>query len=174
MNARQSAPRRRTLRLDSIDLLAADVDRLVSAQHAGHLEAHGNWTPAQIFEHLARFIEFSYEGFPFRASLPLRAVSHVMKWVAWKRFVDFALRPGFAVPKGASALLPDEWADFDVAAGRLRAALFRIKRGEPMRAASPFEGAITHDQWVYFHLRHAELHLSFLDLSAPAPQARPH
>lgn len=168
MNVSQTAACR-TLRFDSIDALAAEVDRLISAQHAGHLEAHGNWTPAQIFEHLAKFVEFSYEGFPFRAGLPLRAVSYALKWIAWKRFVDFSLRPGYAVPKGGEALLPDEWADFDVAAERLQAALFRIKRGEPMRAPSPFEGRITHDQWVYVHLRHAELHLSFLDVSSGSP-----
>ena len=33
-----------------------------------------------------------------------------------------------------------------------------------MRQPSPFEGRITHDQWVYGHLRHAELHLSFIQL----------
>jgi hypothetical protein len=152
------------LHFESIEALVAEIDRLVAAQHAGHLQATGNWTPAQIFEHLARFIEFSYEGFPFRASWPLRAVSHVAKWVAWKPLVDWALRPGFQIPAGADSLKPDPWADFDVAAARLQAALARIVRGEPMRAASPFEGAITHDQWVYVHLRHAELHLSFLDL----------
>jgi hypothetical protein len=165
MNVSQARPRRRALRLESIDQLAAEVDRLVAAQHAGHLAAYGNWTAAQIFEHLARFIECSYEGFPFQASLPLRAVSHLMKWIAWKRFVDLALRPGYQVP--AQALVPDEWADFDVATARLRAALYRIQRGDPMRAPSPFEGPISHDQWVYVHLRHAELHLSFLDVSAP-------
>jgi hypothetical protein len=158
-------PHRRALRLDSIDALSADVDRLVAAQHAGHLEAHGNWTPAQIFDHLAKFIECSYEGFPFRAAWPLRVVSHAMKWIAWKRFVDFSLRPGFKLTPRAEALLPDEWADFDVATARLRAALRRIQRGEPMTAESPFEGAITHDQWLYVHLRHAELHLSFLEIT---------
>jgi hypothetical protein len=165
MNVSQARPRRRTLRLESIDQLAAEVERLVAAHHAGHLEAHGDWTAAQIFEHLARFIECSYEGFPFRARLALRAVSHVMKWIAWKPFVDFALRPGHTVP--AEALRPDDWADFDMAAARLRVAITRIQRGEPMRAKSPFEGSITHDQWVYVHLRHADLHLSFLDVSAP-------
>jgi len=164
MTTPETSPRR-PLSLASIDELAVEIERLVAAQHAGHLEAHGNWTGAQIFEHLARFIEFSYEGFPFRASLGMRFVSHAMKWIAWKRFVDFALRPGHPIPKGAEALQPDEWADFDVSAARLRAGVYRIQRGEPMRAASPFEGSISHEQWEYVHLRHAELHLSFLSIS---------
>lgn len=163
MNAPQTALERRTLRLDSIDELAAEIDRLVNAQHSGHLEAAGNWTPAQILDHLAVFMEFSYEGFPFRASWPVRAASHLAKWIAWQRFVDWALRPGFRIPN--PALEPDQWADFDVAAARLRAQVNRIRRGEPMTAPSPWEGALTQDQWIYVHLRHAELHLSFLDYS---------
>jgi Protein of unknown function (DUF1569) len=167
MNSPTAIPPRRELHFDSIEALTAEIDRLVAAQHAGHLQATGHWTPAQIFDHLARFVEFSYEGFPFRASWPLRAVSHVAKWTAWKRFVDWALRPGFQIPANAEAVKPDPWADFDVATARLHAALDRIRRGEPMRAPSPFEGRITHDQWVYVQLRHAELHLSFLDFMAP-------
>jgi hypothetical protein len=163
MSASAAKSPRRVLHFESVDLLAAEIERIVAAQHAGHLAALGNWTPAQIFEHLARFIEFSYEGFPFRASWPVRTVSYAAKWIAWKRFVDWSLRPGFRIPAYADALEPDPWADFDVATARLHAALLRIRRGQPMRAPSPFEGAISHEQWVYVHLRHAELHLSFLD-----------
>jgi Protein of unknown function (DUF1569) len=163
MSASAAKTRRRVLHFDSVDDVAAEVERIVAAQHAGHLEALGNWSAAQIFEHLAKFIEFSYEGFPFRARWPLRAVSYLAKWIAWKRFVDFALRPGHRIPAYADALQPDAWADFDVATARLHAALVRIRRGQPMRAPSPFEGTISHQQWVYVHLRHAELHLSFLD-----------
>jgi Protein of unknown function (DUF1569) len=143
MNAPQTTPPRRFLCFESIDDLTAEIDRLVAAQRNGHLVANGNWTAAQNFEHLARFIECSYEGFEFRAAWPVRAVSHVAKWIAWKRFVDWALRPGFRVPH--PALEPDEWADFDVALARLRAQLERIRRGEPMRQPSPFEGSISHD-----------------------------
>jgi hypothetical protein len=161
MNAPHTTSRRRNVRFESIDDLAQEIDRLVAAQREGHLVANGNWTPAQILDHLARFMEFSYEGFPFRASWPVRAVSYTAKWIAWKPFVNWALRPGFQVPH--EALRPDDWADFDIATARLRAQVERVRRGEPMTAASPFEGPISHDQWVYAHLRHAELHLSFLD-----------
>jgi hypothetical protein len=37
----------------------------------------------------------------------------------------------------------------------------RIDMGERMKQPSPVEGRITHEQWCYFHLRHAEVHLSF-------------
>jgi hypothetical protein len=29
------------------------------------------------------------------------------------------------------------------------------------------DGPYTHEQWVYIHLRHAELHLSFLEYTQP-------
>lgn len=166
MDDAQARPSRRFLCFESIGELAADVDRIVAAQQSGRLRAGGNWTAAQIFDHLARFIEGSYDGFEFRAAWPVRAASHVAKWVAWKRFVDWSLRPGFRVPH--TGLEPDEWADFDVATARLRAQLERIQGGEEMRQPSPFEGAISHDQWVYVHLRHAELHLGFLDFDERA------
>jgi hypothetical protein len=158
---RYPTARRRSLHFESIDELAAEVERICAARRAGHVTTTGNWTAAQIFEHVARLIEFSYDGFPFRASLPVRAASHVAKWIAWRRFTDWALRPGYRLPKTAGALLPSAEADY-ASAARLKTAIDRIRRGEPMRQPSPFEGRITHDQWVYGHLRHGELHLGFI------------
>jgi hypothetical protein len=89
----------------------------------------------------------------------------VAKWVAWRPFIDWVFQPGRVLPAYAEPLLPDPWADFDIATARLHAALARIERGERMTASSPWEGALTHEQWLYSHLRHAELHLSFLDLA---------
>jgi hypothetical protein len=161
------------VRLDTLDDLAQQIDRIVAAQSSGRLRATGHWTPAQILEHLAKLIEFSYDGFPFRASWHIRAVSHLAKWIAWKPFVRFALRPGHTLTGGERALLPDPHADFQTATARLRSALGRIERGEPMCQPSPYEGWISHDQWVYGHLRHAELHLSFLQLDESHDSSRP-
>ncbi|REK18201.1 MAG: DUF1569 domain-containing protein [Planctomycetota bacterium] len=157
---------RRPLRLDSIDAVQADVGRLVAAQHAGHLAAAGNWTAAQIFDHLARAIEYSYEGFPFQAAWPVRACCGLAKRLAWPSYLRWAYHPGHTLPARAAALLPDEWADFDIAAMRYCAALSRIAHGEPMTHPSPWEGKLSHRQWVDLHLCHAELHLSFLDETA--------
>ena len=143
--------------------MLADIEAIIEAQRTDRLSATGGWTPAQICEHLAKMIEFSYDGFPFRASWPVQFVSHLAKWVAWKRFVDWSLRPGYKLPARFQALSPDPRAEFASAVVRLRQALERIRRGEPMLQPSPFEGRITHDQWVYAHLRHAELHLIFLE-----------
>jgi hypothetical protein len=158
--------RRRRVAFSSIDDVLADVEAIIDAQRSGRLRATGGWTPAQICEHLAKFIEFSYDGFPFRASLGVRVVSHVAKCVAWKRFVEWSLQPGYKLPARFQALAPDPKAEFTASVVRLRLALDRIRRGEPMLQPSPFEGRITHEQWVYVHLRHAELHLSYLEYEA--------
>jgi hypothetical protein len=151
------------VRFSSIGEVIDEVDSIIDAHGRGHLRATGGWTAAQICEHLALFIEFSYDGFPFRASWPIRGACFVAKRIAWKQMVDWSLRPGYKLPSRFEALVPDPQADFEAAAARLRRALERIQRGEPMRAPSPFEGRITHEQWVYVHLRHCELHLQFLD-----------
>jgi hypothetical protein len=44
--------------------------------------------------------------------------------------------------------------------------LARIEQGERIVQPSPVEGPISHEQWCYFHLRHAELHLSFQIIGA--------
>jgi hypothetical protein len=168
-HAKYDVPRRRSLRLETVDDLATEVERIVAASHAGRVRTTGRWTPGQIFEHVAKLIEFSYDGFPFRASLPIRAAAHVAKWLAWKRFVAWALQPGYRLPANERALLPDAGADCAAAANRLRAAIARIRAGEPICQPSPFEGRLTHDQWVYAHLRHAELHLSFIEFFDERP-----
>jgi hypothetical protein len=62
----------------------------------------------------------------------------------------------------------------------LRQQVARIRAGERMTQECSAEGPYSHEQWVYIHLRHAELHLSFLavdggvaDRSGPAPADRP-
>jgi hypothetical protein len=38
----------------------------------------------------------------------------------------------------------------------------RAPTGELMLSANPSMGPLSHDEWIQVHLRHAELHLSFL------------
>jgi hypothetical protein len=159
-----SNSKRRTLHFESPDELAAEIDRLIAAQAAGRLRATGGWTPGQIFEHLAKLIEFSYDGFPFTVRWHIRAVSHAAKWIAWKPFVRWVFRPGYRLQGSERALLPAADVSFEAGAARLRAAVDRMRAGEPMRQPSPFEGAITSQQWTFVHLRHAELHLGFLHI----------
>jgi hypothetical protein len=50
--------------------------------------------------------------------------------------------------------------EVDEGLARLQAAYHRLATETPTHT-SPVFGPLTHQQWIKFHLRHAELHLSF-------------
>ncbi len=47
-------------------------------------------------------------------------------------------------------------------ARKLKAALTRLKNGEPAKHPSPAFGPMTEEERTQFQLRHCELHMSFL------------
>ena len=99
--------------------------------------------------------------FPFKYPLYLRIIAHCLRLVSWRTLVRFATRPGFRNPLAAVAIQPDDLVPDSEGFLYLQRQLDRIVDGERMEQPSPAEGRISHEQWSYFHLRHAELHLSF-------------
>ncbi len=153
---------RRAVRLHTIDDLAAEVDRITEAAAAGQVRPLGNWSPAQVLWHLGKTIEFSFDGFPFRYRRGIRWLTLLLRLVAWRWLIRMALRPGFSNPPEADALEPDPTLALDAAAAYLHQQIARIRSGGRMTQACSVEGPYSHEQWIYIHLRHAELHLSFL------------
>lgn len=153
---------RRQIRFASIPDLAVEIDRIVAAEKAGRLGRVGNWTAGQIFGHLAKWIEMGYEGFPFRFPWFVRMMA---RWSLAGMLRD-GMKPGFHLPKktlekiGAFPQYPDM--PIDEGALRLKRALARLKAGEIPPHESPAFGKLSLDEWTQLHLRHAELHLSFL------------
>lgn len=103
--------------LGSIEELLAEVARIEAASReeirAGvtpgaavgtRLWVTGEWSPGQVFQHLARAVERSFEGAP----------------------------PGARFDHDAPDLAPDAQVWTEVGADRLRRALARIERGERM------------------------------------------
>ena len=162
MNDTRTVVGRRVLHFDTIDDLLAEVGGVVEASKAGQVRPLGNWSAAQVLQHLGRMVEFSFDGFPFVYPFWLRVVCRLMRLVSWRWLVAIAFRPGFRNPASAAPLEPDPDVTLDTAAEYLRGQLERIQKGQRMTQPSPAEGPVTHEQWVYAHLRHAELHLSFL------------
>lgn len=160
---------RRPLRLQTLDDLATEINRLVAAHGQGRLRATGGWTPAQIFWHLAKFIECSFDGFPFRYKHGPVWLSKFLKWMAWRWLVRMALRPGYVNPPEAAIVEPARDVAFDAAATYLLRQVERIHGGERMTQSCSVEGAYDHEQWIYVHLRHAELHLSYVMATEPRP-----
>jgi hypothetical protein len=143
---------RRTLRFQSLDDVLADADRLADAP----VRSLGNWSLGQICKHLAESMNQSIDGFEFQASLPVRMVARLIKG----RYLKRGFTPGFKLPRRAVRLLPPP-IDTQEGLAALRAGVERLKR-ETRRSANPVFGPLTAEEWNQLHLRHSELHLSFI------------
>lgn len=145
---------RRRLRFADWNEMLLDAERLVASPGARTL---GNRPLDQLLTHLAFAVNGSIDGLAERGAWHLRLIGPLVK----KR----ALRDGF--PAGFRAPVKSELRAFPPgrspleALEALRAAVRRTET-ETMSAAHPYLGKLTHDEWLQFHLRHAELHLSFV------------
>ncbi len=153
---------RRTLRFGRVEDILRDVEWLNARAEAGvKLRASGNWTPAQIVDHLAKSIALTIDGFPagLRVPLPLRIVGRWMRTSVLLKPMKSGVRL-----KGplAQAFAPDPEVTWGQAVTRLTNVIGRIRKGERMTAVSPMFGPYAHEEWNQFHCRHAELHLSFV------------
>jgi hypothetical protein len=151
---------RRKLRFQSIDDALAEIDRIEQADRDGCLQCMGNWTPGQVFSHLAAWIEYGYDGYP------LKSPPWILRFIL-RLFVPKMLRDGMSpgvripgIPEGTIGMEPALTSD---AAERLRKAFQRLKRGDPAPYDSPAFGKMSHEDRIRLNLRHAELHMSFLD-----------
>jgi hypothetical protein len=144
---------RRKLNYTSLDDILADAERL----NSGPVQTLGNWTPGQIYKHLATAFNGSIDGFPDAFPWYLRFMAKLFK----KRILAGEMPPGFKLPpEFAKAVLPEPTAA-DVGLAELRAAVARLKQ-ESRRAKHPVFGEITREEWDRIHFMHANLHMSFL------------
>lgn len=144
---------RRNVRYASFDELLADARRLAEAEP----RALGNWSQGQIYDHLARAINASIDGAGFSIAAPLRWIaSRFLK----RRFLERGLPAGFKAPPRAQKYMPGETSTADGLAA-LEAAIERLQQ-ETTRTPHPAFGELTRGEWDQLHLRHAELHMSFL------------
>lgn len=146
--------KRRTISYTTLQEIADDAVRL----HAAHAPTTGNWTQGQIYEHLARLMDGSLDGFDFTAAWPLRKIA---KLVIKPRIFKQGMPAGFQL-KGAAgkALLPDPVAD-QASLDHLLQSIQRLQN-EPQRHPSPVLETLTREEWDLLHRRHAELHMSFI------------
>jgi hypothetical protein len=140
---------RRQVRYATFDDVIHDATRLSNTK----VTTVGNWTQGQIYDHLAKAYNQSIDG--------MKPMPAPMRWLFTllmkKRFLNKGLPAGF---KTMSNLQPPAVETADGLAS-LTQAVDRLKQ-EPNRAMHPVFGNITREEWDQFHLRHAELHMSFL------------
>ena len=144
---------RRKLNFTSYDELL-DCARRLSQSPTRQL---GNWSLGQICEHLAAAMDMAIDGAAFKPSLLARWFGPLLK----KRFLTRGMPSGFQLPSSAVKLLPS---NSESAAGllALERAIARLNQ-EPTRTRHAVFGHLTHEEWDQLQLRHAEMHLSFIE-----------
>lgn len=149
---------RRHLRFHDLDDVLHEARRIANARHVRCL---GNWTPGQIFEHLAKSFQSSIR--PSTALLPLwmRVIARMLKPFVLR----IGLPSGFQIEKttaiAASEFLPDDDIPTQTGLVRLEKVVALLRRTE-MTARHNLFGRMTHRDWEMMHCRHAELHLGFV------------
>lgn len=152
---------RRTLRFETIDQIEADLETLARAPS---IRALGNWSPGQIFQHIALAMNIAVEGAP--PMMP-GVVIVVLSWFFKRKFLTSPMKAGFKLPRKAQALLPPNPTETAEGLRVLRETIARFKSTTGYHP-SPFLGRLTDAEWVQLQCRHAELHLSFLIPEAAA------
>jgi Protein of unknown function (DUF1569) len=145
---------RREVRYESYQDLLAEIEQLLG----GDVRTLGNWSLGQVLKHLAETMHASIDGAPYRAGLMRRITG---PWLLRDQFLNRGMTPGFQLPQSArEALIPGPTTG-EAGLAALRRALYRL-RAETDRAAHPVIGRLSVEEWDRCHLRHAELHMSFM------------
>jgi len=141
---------RRTVRYETIDDFLQDAEGLAN----GEVRQLGNWSLGQIFKHMAMSLDSSIDGAGFMLPAPARwLMSLLMK----KKFLTKSISAGF---KTTATFTPDPTSTEEGLAA-LRKAIARQEH-ESKRAMHPGFGNLTREEHTLFHLRHAEMHMSFI------------
>ena len=147
---------RRSLNFDTLDQALTDINRLAAAEVAGTLTTTGEWTFGQALNHIATWVDYSYDGVPLRLPLPLRLMLPLIK----KRVLHSPMRPGSRLPGTINGTLATDVVPSAAGLDHVRRAFARL-HDEPATQPHPAFGTMTYAEWTALHLRHAELHLSF-------------
>lgn len=153
---------RRALRFGRMEDILRDAEWLNTEAEAGKtLRASGNWTPAQIVDHIAKTMTYSYDGFPpdAKVPLPIRFLAKMMK----PSVLNKPMKPGMKLKGRMGELFaPEPNVTWGQAMTRLRTMIGRVSKGERMKAVSPAFGVMAHEEWMQLHCRHAEMHFGFI------------
>src|ERR1700722_2219244 len=139
---------RRTLAFQSLDDVVADAEKLVASPDTKML---GNWPLAQLLMHLAVAMNNSIDGIQFTAPWYMRLMGPFLKG----GFLKKGLPVGFQLPRDREAGAFPTPSSLPEALEKLQRRVGRLKK-EKATARHPVFGALTHEEWVRLHLRHAE------------------
>ena len=146
---------RRKLRFRSFDDVLADAHRI----HEGNYEALGNWSLGQALKHLGSSMHFSVNGVGFPVSWKIFILGRLVfrPVILYWRFPPGAKLP----PRAERAIVPSHDTSFEEGLRALQGGIDHLAADTTNRVPHPVIGNLSVRQWNRFHLRHAELHLSF-------------
>ncbi len=150
---------RRNLFFESVEDVIRDVNLINRAAEKNQLSPCGQWTPGEILTHLSAWIEYAYEGYPIDA--PPWFIRQYLKF-AFRAILKNGMQPGVNIPGIEGGTIGQEKFDTDTACKRYLVALNRLNSREPAKYHNPAFGKMSPEKRVKLNLRHAELHLSFL------------
>jgi hypothetical protein len=146
---------RRKLHFHELGHIEEDACRMVNA---AQVQCLGNWSLGQILKHLATVMHQSVDGVPMRVAWYIRLLGPLLK----KRLISRGMPAGFRIPRASLRAMVDEsGVHADEALRALREGIARLQ-SESRRAPHPVFGELTREEWDQVHMRHAELHLSFV------------
>jgi hypothetical protein len=149
----------RTLQFATLDDALREAERLAAAARAGTCKQLGNWSEGTVFGHLAWWIEAIDRDEIPKPPFFVRLLGPMLK----RQLIGGPLPKGFRMPGTATGTRGDEPCDLEVGIERLRKAYARLQT-QPLPAKHPVFGAMSRDEWLTLHRRHAELHLAFLEV----------
>ena len=158
-----SDKQRRNLNFDSINDVIDDVNRIAAADAGGDISVTGSWSVGEILTHLSAWIEYAYDGYPIDA--PPWIIKQVLKFHL-RSILKHGMKPGIDIPGVEGGTVGQEKVDCDVACRRYLVALNRLASSEGAKYPSPAFGRLDKNKLVKLNLRHAELHLSFIQIDA--------
>ena len=150
----------RKLRFETIDDALAEANRLADAERAGRLKQLGSWTLGQALGHLATWANFAFDGYPPQVRPPW-LIRVILQLLLKNRIINKGMMPGMRIRRVEAGTIGIEVLPTEEGLQRYTAAMQRLRTSSPP-PQNPIFGKMTHDQWIKINLRHAELHLGFL------------
>ena len=124
----------------------------------GNPRVLGNWSPGQIMMHLARAMDASIDGVEWKMSWIKRLIG---QYLFKRKILEGGMPAGYQLPAPVAERLVASETTTEAGLMALESAIQRLE-GTSERKPHGFFGPMDADEWTQLHLRHAELHLSFI------------
>ena len=145
---------RRPVRYESPSDVLADAERLAAAGAT----TTGNWSLAEIVDHVATGVDLMIDGFGYVAPWYVRLVGRAL---FKRRILRRGMPPRLPFPGGGQTRPFRASVDVADALAHLREATERMKATQQF-APHPVFGQLPREEVLLLHLRHAELHMGFV------------